>query len=83
MSTANRWRVEQARRATSPRLLCHGHYHLRHTTSMTGPPTRIEGLAADPQGNGQSWGVLELPSLAFTDGSHIGAGPVGEAVGRP
>jgi hypothetical protein len=72
-SVANRQRVERARRATSPRILLHGHYHLRHSTVIGPPETRIEGLAADLQSSGESWGVLELPSLAFTDGNHLDA----------
>jgi hypothetical protein len=82
-STANRRRVEQARQATAPQLLCHGHYHLRHTATMTGPDTRIEGLAADLQSDGQSWGVLELPSLAFTDGTEFGQAGASQAAARP
>jgi predicted phosphodiesterase len=81
-STANRWRVEYARRATGAQLLCHGHYHLRYSASMAGPPTRVEGLAADLQGNGEAWGVLELPSLSFTDGAHLEAARMRQAAKR-
>jgi hypothetical protein len=66
---ANRRRVEAARRATGARLLCHGHYHQRYHASMEDPATLVEGLAADLQSDGQAWGVLELPSLGFTDGT--------------
>lgn len=72
-SRANRAQVEKARRATRPAILLHGHYHLRYQTKMSDPDTRIEGLAADIQADGGSWGVLELPSLAFTDGDHLAA----------
>lgn len=70
-SRANREQVERARRATRPAILLHGHYHLRYGTTMFDPDTRIEGLAADIQADGGSWGVLELPGLAFTDGDHL------------
>lgn len=72
-SRENRRLVEEARRATGPRLLLHGHYHLRYRGLLGDPParTRIEGLAADIQGDGTAWGVLELPSLDFADGTEL------------
>jgi len=70
-SRANREQVERARRATRPSVLLHGHYHLRYRTTMSDPGTRVEGLAADIQADGGSWGVLELPGLVFADGDHL------------
>ena len=71
VSEASRWQVERARQATRPRLVVHGHYHLRHTSPMSRPPTVVEGLASDQEADGGSWAVLELPSLRLTDGKAI------------
>jgi predicted phosphodiesterase len=56
--------VMRAVDAVDPKILLHGHYHRRYS-SVFGT-TRIEGLASDEQSSlhGQSWCILELPSLA-------------------
>lgn len=70
-SRASRNVIESVRRATAPKLLLHGHYHLRYQALMASPPTVVEGLAADIQHNGGSWGILDLPSLDFLDGNML------------
>jgi predicted phosphodiesterase len=51
-----------------PKLLLHGHYHKRYS-GLYGT-TRLEGLASDEQSSrrGESWLILELPSLVVATG---------------
>jgi len=61
---------------SKPALVLHGHWHRRHSVSLVfGAPgsaerrlARVEGLASDVEGDGRSWGVLDLETLAFRDG---------------
>ena len=59
--------------ATMPKLLLHGHWHLRNSRTLELPVriVRIEGLESDVQGGPKSWGVLALPSLQFADGQNL------------
>lgn len=56
--------VRKAVDVTRPQLVLHGHWHQRASNLLDG--VRVEGLAADVQGDRSAWGVLELPSLAFS-----------------
>jgi hypothetical protein len=57
--------VLRAADALDPTLLFHGQYHKRYS-GLHGT-TRIEGLANDEQSSrhGESWLVLELPTLSI------------------
>lgn len=69
-----RWFVLTAMRATHPRLVLHGHWHVRQSRQETdhdGSEYRVEGLASDQEANPSAWGVLELPSLVFKGGDEI------------
>jgi len=72
-SRAGRRLVEQARRATRPVLQVHGHHHLRYRADVGGGgvATTVQGLGCDQHGNGEAWGVLELPGLVFADGWEV------------
>lgn len=66
-SEANRRRLLAVVNEVKPRLLFHGHYHHRHTATLTGRDfaTRIEGLGRD--GDPASFVVLNLlPTLALS-----------------
>jgi len=69
-SRACRRLVEQARRATKPTLMLHGHHHMRYrkTMDLDDVETVVEGLGCDQDANGDAWGVLHLPGLGFADG---------------
>ena len=71
-SQVSRVRIREAVEATRPRLVVHGHWHVRQTRvfSITQgtQSVRVEGLASDQERDGGAWGILELPSLEFTDG---------------
>ena len=73
LSRASRRLVEEARRATRPALHLHGHFHLRYRTAVDGGgvKTIVQGLGCDQHGNGEAWGVLELPDLVFADGWEV------------
>ena len=72
---ANRALITEAVNQTAPRVVMHGHWHLRQSSSIPGygheETVRIEGLADGPAGQGAAWGVLRLPSLEFTDGYRL------------
>lgn len=72
-SRACRRLVEQARRATKPALLLHGHHHMRYRKRMEAGEvaTVVEGLGCDMDANGDAWGVLHLPELGFADGWEV------------
>ena len=72
-SRACRRLVEQARQATRPALLLHGHHHMRYRKGMDGAGvvTTVEGLGCDMDANGDAWGVLPLPGLGFADGWEV------------
>lgn len=73
-SRESRVRVLRAMRATHPRLVLHGHWHTRSSKVVEdhdGTVFRVEGLASDEEASGESWGVLDLPSLTFNDGVHV------------
>lgn len=70
--------VAEAVRATEPKLVLHGHWHMRSSHELTWPVPRgedlmpwkstiMEGLAADVQGGQAAWGILELAPLRFLD----------------
>lgn len=50
---------------TRPRLVLHGHWHQRHTSSLAMPAGSVvvEGLADDGCADGRSWALLRLDSL--------------------
>jgi hypothetical protein len=58
--------------ATRPSLVLHGHWHVRHSTTLllnsAEHTVRVEGLASDQEHDGGSWGVLDLSDLNFEDG---------------
>lgn len=64
--------IRSAVEATRPALVLHGHWHVRHSTTLqlnsADCAVRVEGLASDQERDGGSWGVLYLPSLNFEDG---------------
>lgn len=72
-SRFTRVRVLRALQSTRPQLVLHGHWHVRHRMDVDhdGHAYRIEGLADDEAG-AASWGVLDLATLAFKDGTEIG-----------
>ena len=72
-SRFTRVRVLRALQSTHPQLVLHGHWHVRHRMDVNhdGHAYRIEGLADDEAG-AASWGVLDLATLAFKDGTEIG-----------
>lgn len=75
--------LAEAVTATQPRIVLHGHWHRRHSTELTlpgGQTVRIEGLASDNEGDGRSWGLLELPALTFLGGGE--AGPMARVAPR-
>ena len=46
-----------------PRLLVHGHLHLRHSAQLLLPgrsAVAVEGLGSDDQRDSRSWAVLDL-----------------------
>jgi hypothetical protein len=55
---------------TTPRLVIHGHWHLRNQSTLNlhavDHPIQVEGLAADVTPLLPGWGVLDLTTLAFT-----------------
>lgn len=75
-SSAHRRIISMAVEAATPELLCHGHFHIRYSdvVGRGDDRTRVEGLASNRERNGGSWGILELPSLRFTDGWAVLAG---------
>lgn len=50
--------LDRAVARTRPRLVVHGHHHLRHRAEL--PGYRVEGLAHDKSGGPGAWAVLEL-----------------------
>lgn len=62
--------IQGAVETSAPRLLLHGHHHVRYSDRISGPgfSTVVEGFASDDQGDGRAWGILELPSLKVIDG---------------
>lgn len=73
--------VRDAIVATSPALVMHGHWHHRYSHELSWPlerdgqldwgHTQVEGLAADVQGDGCAWGVLDLATLRFRGGEAV------------
>lgn len=61
--------IQMAVEVTTPKLLLHGHHHVRYSDQISGPgyATVVEGFASDDQGDGRAWGILELPSLKVID----------------
>ena len=58
--------VARAVEVTAPKLLLHGHYHRRYTSTYG--TTRVEGLASDIEAPWPgSWVVLDLADLAVTE----------------
>lgn len=73
--------LRQAVDAVRPKLVVHGHWHVRnrrHIEEPTGRMIRVEGLASDQEGDGTAWGVLDLDDLTFVDGRVIEAGWLAE-----
>ncbi|MEQ8718085.1 MAG: hypothetical protein RIE08_10810 [Acidimicrobiales bacterium] len=74
--------VAEAVRATEPKLVLHGHWHMRSSHELTWPVSRgedlawrsamVEGLAADVPGGQAAWGILELAPLRFLDVRKLG-----------
>lgn len=64
-STANRLTLGAVVAAVQPRLLVHGHYHHRNTTTVAG--TLVEGFARDWMGS-DAWAVLDVAALRVLDG---------------
>ena len=71
-SQVSRVRIREAVERTIPRLVVHGHWHVRQKRVLSiaqgAQSVRVEGLASDQERDGGAWGILELPSLVFTDG---------------
>jgi Icc-related predicted phosphoesterase len=67
-----RARVLAAIDAVNPRVVLHGHWHLRERYEL---PDRtqpvVEALASDHQGDGRAWGLLDLRDLSFRDGDEV------------
>jgi hypothetical protein len=73
---------------TNPRVVLHGHWHHRYSHRIARRDdamwresaelrwlwTQVHGLASDIEGNGGSWGVLDLPTLEFVDGTALADG---------
>lgn len=67
-----RERVLAAARAVRPRVLFHGHWHMRKRYGLADVPgMTVEALASDIQGDGSAWGVLDLSTLDFNDGTEL------------
>jgi len=71
-SRVSQHRLRVAVEATRPALVLHGHWHVRHSTTLrlnsAEHTVRVEGLASDQERNGGSWGILDLSDLNFEDG---------------
>jgi len=70
-SRQSRLLLRSAVEATRPKLVVHGHWHVRQSRVLKrngGSIVRVEGLTSNLQADGTAWGVLELPSLEFRDG---------------
>ena len=73
--------LAEAVKATSPRLVLHGHWHRRYSYELTWPAaveggagwraTQVEGLASDVERDARAWGVLDLEPLRFTGGEGV------------
>jgi hypothetical protein len=50
--------IDRAVAATRPRLVVHGHHHVRY--GADGPGYRVEGLAHDKAGSPDAWAILHL-----------------------
>lgn len=61
LTDANRRRLERVRQALRPRLVVHGHYHVRYREELD-DGTIVHGLASDGEGV-QSWGLLDTRTL--------------------
>lgn len=62
-SQVNREKLQRIVEATRPKLVIHGHYHSCYTSSATlgdGSVVRVQGLAADRDGDDRSWLMLDL-----------------------
>lgn len=73
-SLEDRKLIDEVVRACRPRLVLHGHWHTRRSTSKRigdglDDVVQIEGFAHDEKGNTDSWGILELPSLRIISGA--------------
>jgi hypothetical protein len=70
--------VASAVKATTPKLVLHGHWHRRHSFELAWPVdgvdalewahTQVEGLASNLEHDHRAWGVLDLEPLQFTGG---------------
>lgn len=73
--------VASAVKATTPKLVLHGHWHRRHSFDLTWPVggsgalewahTQVEGLASNVEHDHRAWGVLDLDPLRFTGGEDV------------
>jgi len=63
--------IARATELLAPRLLLHGHYHVRYSGQHG--MARVEGLAADEQAGkfGSSWCALELPTLTVLGAAEL------------
>lgn len=71
-SVDDRRRILDAVHRTGAKLVLHGHWHTRNSTSIYGADgreVRVEGFAHDEKGNTDSWGILELPTLRIISGA--------------
>jgi hypothetical protein len=65
--------------ATQPRLVLHGHWHLRNKVNLMFDEPRdpqrrwatVHGLASDIEDSAQSWATLDLATLKFRDGNAV------------
>ena len=65
---AHRQLLGEAVTAVQPRLLVHGHLHLRHSAQLPlpgGSAVAVEGLASDDQRDPRSWAVLDLTTPPY------------------
>jgi hypothetical protein len=71
---AHRQLLAQVVAAVRPRLLVHGHLHLRHSTQLRlpdGSTVAVEGLASDDQRDPRAWAVLDLTTPPYTPTSEL------------
>jgi hypothetical protein len=60
-SQQHRRRIQRIVESVHPRILCHGHYHLRYSDAVNATWGRLHVQGFDCDGSGSdSWGILDL-----------------------